>query len=64
MRHAADSDDDAFAGEPPTDIDPYKVLEIPETATDEEVRKAYRRAALKNHPGMSTPRSAARLCHG
>jgi len=28
----------------------YKILEIPSTATDEEVRKAYRRMAVKFHP--------------
>lgn len=28
----------------------YKVLEVESTATDEEVRKAYRRMALKHHP--------------
>lgn len=37
--------------------DPYKVLGISEGATDEEVRKAYRKMALKYHPdrtaGMS-----------
>lgn len=31
-------------------IDPYKVLEIESTATDDEVRKAYRRMAMKFHP--------------
>lgn len=28
----------------------YKILEIPPTATDEEVKKAYRRMAMKFHP--------------
>ncbi len=28
----------------------YRILEIPETATDEEVKKAYRAMALKHHP--------------
>ena len=28
----------------------YKVLEVAPTATDEEVRAAYRRLALKHHP--------------
>lgn len=28
----------------------YKVLEITSSATDEEVRAAYRRLALKHHP--------------
>ena len=30
--------------------DAYKVLEIEPTATDEEVRAAYRRMAVKHHP--------------
>ena len=30
--------------------DPYKVLNIPSTATDEEVKKAYRELARKYHP--------------
>lgn len=30
--------------------DPYKVLNIPSTATDEEVKKAYRSLARKYHP--------------
>lgn len=28
----------------------YKILEVPETATDEEVKKAYRKMAMKYHP--------------
>lgn len=40
-----------FVNDPPTSIDPYKVLEISEDASEEEVKKAYRRAALKHHPG-------------
>ena len=34
---------------PNTDAD-YKILEIEPTATDEEVKKAYRRMAMKYHP--------------
>ena len=30
--------------------DAYKVLEISPNATDDEVRKAYRKMALKHHP--------------
>ena len=35
---------------PPPKSDPYKVLGIERTATDEEVRKAYRRMAMRYHP--------------
>ena len=31
-------------------MDPYKVLEIEEYATDEEIKEAYRRAVKKYHP--------------
>ena len=30
--------------------DPYKVLNVPSTATDEEIKKAYRDLARKYHP--------------
>ncbi|KAL1297195.1 hypothetical protein AAFC00_004765 [Neodothiora populina] len=36
-------------GEPPV-IDPYKVLGLDKSATPEQVKSAYRRAALKSHP--------------
>lgn len=31
-------------------VSAYKILEIPETATDDEVKKAYRRMAMRFHP--------------
>lgn len=33
--------------------DPYKVLGVPTTATDDEVKAAYRRLAKKYHPDAS-----------
>lgn len=36
--------------EPPV-IDPYEVLHLERTASAEDVKKAYRKAALKHHPG-------------
>ncbi|KAL7784955.1 DnaJ domain-containing protein [Trichoderma ceciliae] len=42
--------EDSVDSEPPT-IDPYEVLGLERTATADRVRSAYRKAALKNHPG-------------
>ncbi len=33
-----------------TVIDAYAILEIPKTATDEEIKKAYKKMAMKHHP--------------
>ncbi|KAK3995858.1 DnaJ domain-containing protein [Cladorrhinum sp. PSN332] len=43
------SSEDLNASEPPT-IDPYEVLSLERTATADQVKSAYRKAALKNHP--------------
>ena len=34
-------------------MDPYKILGIPATATDDEVKKAYKQLAKKYHPDMN-----------
>ncbi|KAK4183050.1 glycosyl hydrolase family 81-domain-containing protein [Podospora australis] len=45
-----DSEDDLTTEEPPT-IDPYEVLNLESrTATADQVKSAYRKAALKHHP--------------
>ena len=34
--------------------DYYKILGIPKTANEQEIKKAYRKEALKHHPGKSS----------
>lgn len=44
-----DDSDDLLAGEPPA-IDPYEVLGLERTADEGQIKSAYRKLALKNHP--------------
>lgn len=46
-------EEDITNADPPTSIDPYEVLSIPKDATEDEIKKAYRKAALRHHPGKS-----------
>lgn len=43
------SSDDLTDGEPPQ-IDPYEVLNLERAATPDQIKSAYRKAALKTHP--------------
>ncbi|KAK9314438.1 hypothetical protein V1522DRAFT_407624 [Lipomyces starkeyi] len=52
---AALEDDDEGDNQPPTAIDPYQVLHVGRTATDADVKKAYRRLALLHHPDKVDP---------
>lgn len=44
--------EDTMDPEPPI-IDPYEVLELERDATPDQIKSAYRKAALKNHPGTT-----------
>ena len=47
----APREEDLIDEEPP-EIEPYTVLGIEKIATADEIKSAYRKAALKHHPGM------------
>ncbi|KAL9103587.1 MAG: hypothetical protein Q9163_001389 [Psora crenata] len=46
---------DDFMTSPPDEIDPYTTLDIPTTATQSEVKTAYRKLALRHHPDKASP---------
>lgn len=47
-----DEDIEDQADDAPPSIDPYAVLGLETEASADDVKKAYRRLALKHHPGM------------
>ena len=46
-----ESSDEDIEDEGPPSIDPYAVLGLDTEATADDVKKAYRKLALKHHPG-------------
>ncbi|CAK1364992.1 unnamed protein product [Cercospora beticola] len=50
-----DEEEEVSAGSAPTSINPYHVLDLPPDASADEIKKAYRRAALKSHPDKVSP---------
>jgi DnaJ family protein C protein 9 len=53
---------DELADEPPTSINPYRILDIEKDATPDQIKSAYRKAALKNHPGELRSNVKANEC--
>lgn len=49
--HAEGQEEDV---EPPTSIDPYEVLEVEQSATEDDIKKSYRKLALKFHPDKAS----------
>jgi preprotein translocase subunit Sec63 len=56
----APREEDLLDEEPPS-INPYEVLGVEKTASADEVKSAYRKAALKHHPGMKVTLSQLQL---
>ncbi|KAI9841370.1 MAG: hypothetical protein M1837_000753 [Sclerophora amabilis] len=50
-----DAEEDLTTDLPSDDINPYEVLDVPKSATAGEIKKAYRKKALQNHPDKAAP---------
>ncbi|EME45025.1 hypothetical protein DOTSEDRAFT_79168 [Dothistroma septosporum NZE10] len=55
MPKRARDDEELDVDVPPTEIDPYQVLGLETDASQDDIKKAYRKAALKHHPDKSVP---------
>lgn len=51
---------DDLTDDGPPIIDPYEVLELERGADERQIKTAYRKAALRHHPGRP-PKSAGEL---
>lgn len=47
--------EDLTTEEPPKSINPYEVLSLEKDATADQIKSAYRKAALKHHPDKASP---------
>ncbi|KAK5141110.1 hypothetical protein LTR32_006255 [Rachicladosporium monterosium] len=48
-------DEEIDVDDAPTDIDPYVVLSVDRSATPDQIKSSYRKAALKHHPDKASP---------
>ncbi|KPI38355.1 putative J domain-containing protein [Cyphellophora attinorum] len=62
-KNVVDEEESIELEEPPTSINPYEVLGLEKTATADNVKSAYRKAALKHHPDKAaeSDKAAAHL---
>lgn len=51
QKNQAEDIEDLIDEEPPKSINPYHVLGVVSDATPDQIKSAYRKAALKHHPG-------------
>ncbi|EKG13117.1 Heat shock protein DnaJ [Macrophomina phaseolina MS6] len=59
QQNQAEDIEDLISGEPPTSIDPYRVLGVANDATSDVIKTAYRKAALKHHPDKADDKEVA-----
>ena len=52
-----EQDEDISVDSAPTSINPYAVLALPRDAPPEQIKSAYRKAALQHHPDKAIPNS-------
>ena len=46
---------EGLSEQPPQSVNPYKALGLSKTASPTEVKTAYKKLALKHHPGETPP---------
>src|SRR4051794_23280445 len=51
---ASEHGEDITLDQPPSEINPYDVLSLDKGATADQIKSAYRKAALKHHPDKAT----------